>query len=210
MKTALYARVSTAKGEQDPEVQLAELRAWARRLGHEVVAEHADRVSGTKGADDRPALADALRGAHERRYDVLLVWALDRVSRGGISATADILARLRRSGVAVKSLKEEWLDTSAPGIGELLTAVFAWVAQQERERIRERVVAGLDRAKRRGVRLGRPEVVVDVARARQIIERTASVRAAARALRVAPGTIRRALAHAGRRPAVEQRHGTMP
>jgi DNA invertase Pin-like site-specific DNA recombinase len=193
MKVALYARVSTAKGEQDPEVQLAQLREGAGRLGHEVVAEYADRVSGTKGADDRPALADALRGAHKRGYDVLLVWALDRVSRGGISATADILARLRRSGVAVKSLKEEWLDTSAPGIGELLTAVFAWVAQQERERIRERVVAGLDRAKRRGVRLGRPEVVVDVARARRIIERTGSVRAAARALRVAPGTVRRAL-----------------
>jgi DNA invertase Pin-like site-specific DNA recombinase len=148
MRAALYARVSTTNGEQNPETQLDELRVWAHRLGHEVVVEYVDWVSGAKNADERPALADALQAAHERRYDLLLVWALDRLSRGGIGATAGILARLKRSGVGLKSYREDWLDTAAPGVGELLTAVFSWVAQQERDRIRERVRAGLARAKR--------------------------------------------------------------
>jgi DNA invertase Pin-like site-specific DNA recombinase len=198
MRAALYARVSTTNGEQNPETQLDELRTWAQRLGHDVVAEYVDRVSGAKGADERPALADALQAAHERRFDVLLVWALDRLSRGGIAPTAGILDRLRRSGVALKSYKEPWLDTAAPGVGELLTAVFSWVAQQERERIRERVRAGLARARKRGTKtgraIGRPIVHVDVEHARRVVAQAGSVRLAARRLRMSATTLARRLA----------------
>jgi DNA invertase Pin-like site-specific DNA recombinase len=197
MKAAIYARVSTSNGEQNPETQLDELRTWAQRLGYDVVAEYVDRVSGAKGADERPALADALHAAHERRFDVLLVWALDRLSRGGIAPTAGILDRLRRSGVGLKSYKEPWLDTAAPGVGELLTAVFSWVAQQERERIRERVRAGLDRARRRGTKsgraIGRPRVHIDPERARRMVEHTGSLRQAAQRLGVSVRSLRRRL-----------------
>ena len=156
MKVAIYARVSTSDGRQHTDNQVDELVAWAARLGHEVTQVYCDRVTGTKAAEERPALAEALRDAHERRYDVLLCWALDRLSRGGIGATAAILARLKGAGVGLRSYKESWLDTSTPAIGELLTAVFAWVARQEADRIRDRVHAGLDRAKRRGTRAARP------------------------------------------------------
>src|SRR5713101_6935886 len=72
MKVAIYARVSTSDGRQHAENQVDELTAWAARLGHEVHRVYCDRITGTKGAEDRPALAEALRDAHERRYDVLL------------------------------------------------------------------------------------------------------------------------------------------
>ena len=138
MKVAIYARVSTSDGRQHTDNQVDELVAWAARLGHEVTQVYCDRVTGTKAAEERPALAEALRDAHERRYDVLLCWALDRLSRGGIGATAAILARLKGAGVGLRSYKESWLDTSTPAIGELLTAVFAWVPRQEADRIRDR------------------------------------------------------------------------
>src|SRR5438552_18418019 len=145
MRCAIYARVSTNNGTQHTDNQVDELVAWAARLGHEVHRVYCDRVTGTKGAEERPALQEALRDAHQRRYDVLLCWALDRVSRGGIGATAAILAKLRRAGVSLKSYREAWLDTATPGVAELLTAILSWVAQQERERVRDRVRAGLAR-----------------------------------------------------------------
>jgi DNA invertase Pin-like site-specific DNA recombinase len=118
----------------------------------------------------------------------LLVWALDRVSRGGVGATAGILDKLKRSGVAVRSYREPWLDTAAPGIGELLTAVFAWCAQQERQRIVERVRAGLERARGRGTKsgkpIGRPVLDLDAERARRAVQRAGSLRKAAALLNV--------------------------
>ena len=197
MKAALYARVSTSNGEQDPETQLGELRAWAARLGCDIVGEYVDRVSGSKGAEERPELKKALRDAHERRFDVFLVWALDRVSRGGIAATAAILERLRRDGVRLKSYREEWLDTAAPGVAELMTAIFSWVAAQERARIAERVRAGLERAKRHGTRsgkaIGRPRIAVSRDRARSAVDRLGSIRKAAERLGVSDRSLRRLL-----------------
>src|SRR5437773_5590746 len=70
MRVGLYARVSTSDGRQHTDNQVDELVAWAARLGHEVHRVYCDRITGTKGAEDRPALAEALRDAHERRYDV--------------------------------------------------------------------------------------------------------------------------------------------
>ena len=94
--------------------------------------------------------------ANKRAFDLLLIWALDRFSREGISNTLGYLERLKRSGIAVKSLQETWLDTRDDGIGQLLLAIFSWVAGQERKRIRERTLAGLKRARESGKRLGRP------------------------------------------------------
>lgn len=180
-------------------MQTDELRAWAERLGLEVVRVYADQLSGTTHADERPALRNALTDAHERRYDVLLCWALDRVSRGGIGATSGILERLKRSGVGMKSFKEPWLDTSSPGIGELLTAVFAWCAAQERERIVERVRAGIARAKRRGTRsgkpIGRPKLDMDSERVRAAVARAGSIRKAAIVLGCDQRTLRNRLAN---------------
>ena len=97
-----------------------------------------------------------LEDAGRREFDLLLVWALDRLSREGISNTLGYLERLKKNGVALKSLQESWLDTRDDGLGQLLLAIFSWVAQQERRRIVERTKAGLERAKKAGKQLGRP------------------------------------------------------
>src|SRR5881397_1942263 len=99
MKAAIYARVSKQNGDQHPDNQIDILTEWARRLGHDLVQVYVDRQTGS--TDDRPALKEALRAAHERQFDILLVAALDRVSRGGVASLASILERLSQAGVGV-------------------------------------------------------------------------------------------------------------
>lgn len=153
MRIGIYARVSKNDESQDPQNQLEPLRDYAKALGGEIVNEYIDLASG--GTANRENFIIMLEDADKRRFDLLLIWALDRFSREGISNTLGYLERLRRSGVAIKSLQESWLDTRDEGLGQLLLAIFSWVAQQERKRIVERTKAGLERAKRQGKKLGR-------------------------------------------------------
>ena len=155
MKIALYCRVSKSDESQDPQNQLGPLRNYAGALGGEIVEEYIDLASGGNG--DRKNFLRMLDDAGKRKFDLLFVWALDRLSREGISNTLGYLERLKRNGVALKSLQEPWLDTRDDGLGQLLLAIFSWVAQQERKRIVERTKAGLERARKAGRRLGRPE-----------------------------------------------------
>ncbi|MDD5005061.1 MAG: recombinase family protein [Candidatus Omnitrophica bacterium] len=154
MKIAIYARVSKNDTSQDPQNQLNPLRDFAKAIGGEVVSEYVDLASG--GKSDRESFLMMLSDADKRKFDLLLIWALDRLSREGISNTLGYMERLKKNGIAIKSLQESWLDTRDDGIGQLLIAVFSWVAQQERKRIVERTKAGLERAKREGKTLGRP------------------------------------------------------
>jgi len=153
MKIALYGRVSTS--DQNPESQLSALRKYAEAIGGEVVMEYVDYMSG--GSPVRKEFLHALTDAEAHVYGLLLFWALDRFSREGISNTLGYLKRLERCGVAVKSMQESWLDTRDKGLSELLLAIFSWVASQERQRIAERVKAGLERVKKEGKILGRPK-----------------------------------------------------
>lgn len=159
MKIALYCRVSKNDESQDPQNQLGPLRDYAGALGGEVAEEYIDLASGSNG--DRKEFLRMLEDAGKRKYDLLLVWALDRLSREGISNTLGYLERLKRNGVALKSLQESWLDTRDDGLGQLLLAIFSWVAQQERMRIVERTKAGLERARKAGKQLGRPQGAKD-------------------------------------------------
>jgi DNA invertase Pin-like site-specific DNA recombinase len=159
VRVGLYGRVSKNDQSQDPQNQLIPLRAFAKALGAEEVVEYVDLASG--GSGDRLHFVRMLEDADKRKFDLLLVWSLDRVSREGIPNTLGYLERLRKSGVAVKSLQESWLDTRDEGVGQLLLAIFSWVAQQERRRIIERTKAGLERARREGKQLGRPKGSAD-------------------------------------------------
>src|SRR5262245_657492 len=171
MKVALYTRVSRNDGTQDAGNQADELRAWAQRLGGTIVAEYVDQASGTKSAEQRPGLAAAIDGAHRRDFDTLLVWSLDRLSRNGILETTTLLRRLQASGVAVRSLRESWLNTSDPHVAELLLSIMAWLAKSEREQLIARTKAGMARAKRRGVHVGRPRLEMDRERAVLAVQR---------------------------------------
>ncbi len=189
-RTALYLRVSTK--EQTVATQERELRRWADRLSLEVARVYSDTASGARG--DRTALAEVLAGAHRREFDVLLVWALDRLSREGIGPMVRYLDELCRLGIRVLSHQEPWLDSGGPA-GDLLLAVFAWVAQQERQRLGERVRAGLARARAQGTRsgrpIGRPTRAVDQEEVRRRRGAGQSWRRIARALKVPVRTLLR-------------------
>jgi DNA invertase Pin-like site-specific DNA recombinase len=136
---AIYARVST--GEQSPENQIEQLKKIAESHNLKIEKIYMDEMSG--GAANRPHFQQMLNDARLRKFDTIFVWSLDRFSREGINNTLSYLKRLKSHNVSLKSLQEPWLDTSDNGMGELLIAIFSWVAEQERKRISERTKAGL-------------------------------------------------------------------
>src|SRR6188508_2809794 len=151
MKAAIYARVSTF--DQEPENQLHELRRYVEARGWTAV-EYVDRgVSGAK--DRRPALDQLVRDARRRRFDVVVCWRLDRLGRN-LKHLITLLEELQVLGVAFVSLAEG-IDATTPA-GKLQMHILGAIAEFERERIRERVLAGLRRARTQGTRLGRPRV----------------------------------------------------
>lgn len=152
-KCVLYTRVSKNDKSQDPENQREPLKKMAEAQGLEIVGEYTDLASG--GNSNRPKFQQMLKDSREKKFDVILVWSLDRFSREGITNTLAYLRGLTGNGIALKSLQEGWLDTSDKGLGQLLIAIFSWVAEQEREKISERTKAGLERAKLNGKKLGR-------------------------------------------------------
>lgn len=162
---ALYARVSTADGRQNAENQLAELRRIADKNGWRIYREYVDQVSGARR--DRDALAELMGDAHGRRFDVVLVFALDRFTREGVLETFKRIDELSRYGVEFHSATEPHFTTAGP-LGELFVAVAAWMAQQERRRMAERITAGLRRARAEGKIFGRRRVVVDLEKLRAL------------------------------------------
>ena len=185
-RAALYVRVSTR--EQTTKNQELELRRWADRLGFEVVCVYSETASGARS--DRVALAAVLAAAHRREFDVLLIWSLDRLSREGIGPMVRYMDQLQATGVRVQSHQETWVDTSSPA-WDLLLAVFAWVAQQERRRIGERVRVGQARARAQGVHIGRKPRAVDVEEVRRRRADGQGWRRIARALKTPMTTLRR-------------------
>jgi len=159
-RTALYARVSTAKNGQSPEMQLRELREYCERRGWTVIGEYVD--TGICGAKDRrPELDRLMVDAHKRRFDVVAVWKFDRFARS-VSHLLRALDTFRVLGIEFVSLSES-LDTATPA-GRMVFTVLGAVAELERSLIAERVRAGLRNARAKGKRLGRPRVAVDAVR----------------------------------------------
>src|ERR1700690_779434 len=105
-RVAIYARVSSEERGQDPENQLAQLRAWCAAAEHTIIGEYVDHASGAKGARQRLQFAAMFDDAHRRRFDIVLGWALDRLSREGMVPTIAYLQRLAAAGVAFHSFTE--------------------------------------------------------------------------------------------------------
>jgi DNA invertase Pin-like site-specific DNA recombinase len=177
MKVAIYSRVSTLDGRQDAENQLHQLREFCQRQGAEIVAEFVDHASG-KTAAKRPQFQAMMEAAGRREFDLLLFWSLDRLSREGVLETLQHLQRLNGFGVNWQSLTESYLSSLGP-FKDAVLAILASIAKQERIRISERTIAGLQRAKRQGKKLGRPRVVCDRAKIRAAHERGMSLAAVA-------------------------------
>src|SRR5882724_4024536 len=165
MKVAVYARVSTKDKGQDTENQLAQLREFSQKQGWMIFAEYIDQESGAKS--DRSEFQRMFQDASRRKFDVLLFWSLDRLSREGVLETLQHLQRLTSYGVAWRSFTEQYLDST--GIfKDAVIGILAAVAKQERVRLAERTRAGLERVRREGKRLGRPTAEVDAAAIRAL------------------------------------------
>jgi DNA invertase Pin-like site-specific DNA recombinase len=189
MRIALYARVST-KDKQEAENQLAQLREFARTQGWVIVNEYVDRITGKHS--DRAQFQKLFHDAAQRRFDLVLFWALDRFSREGVSATLQHLERLTSYGVNWRSFTEQYLD-SCGIFKDAVMAILAVVAKQERIRLSERTLAGLARARREGKRLGRPRLVVDRDRVAALHQKGWSVRAIAAEVATSPASVCRML-----------------
>lgn len=187
-RIALYARVSTR--EQDPAAQLEELRAYAARRGSETV-EYVDR--GASGRKDRRPALDALRDAVRRReVDAVACTELSRLARS-VRHLCDLAAELEAAGVTLIVLRQS-IDTGSPS-GRLLFHTLAAVAQFEADLIRERTLAGLALARKRGRRPGPRPTLVGERRARALRLRRAgrSVRQIAEVLGTSKSAVHRAL-----------------
>lgn len=146
-RVAIYSRVSTKDKGQDIENQLRQLREFCYRQGYLIVKEYGDEASGKNG--DREQFQAMFAAASRREFDILLFWSLDRLSREGVYETLTYLQRLTSYGIGYRSYTEQYLD-SCGIFRDAVVSILAAVARQERIRLSERTVAGLERGEGQG------------------------------------------------------------
>lgn len=191
-RIVLYARVSTKDRGQDTENQLVQLREFCGKQEWTITHEYVDHVSG-KTADRRPEFMAMLAAASRREFDLVLFWSLDRFSREGVLPTLKHLEQLTSYGVAWKSYTEQYFD-SCGVFRDAVISIAATLAKQERLKISERTIAGLQRAKKQGRTGGRPRVVVDRDKVRKLRADGKSLGEIATALSLSKSTVARLVA----------------
>jgi DNA invertase Pin-like site-specific DNA recombinase len=185
-RAALYLRVSTV--DQHPETQLHDLRQLAAQRGFEIVAEFTDRISGTRAR--RPGLDQLMTGARRGRFDVVLVWASDRIARS-VKHFLDVLDEFNRLNIEFVSFREQ-IDTGGP-LGRALVVIIGAIAELERNLIIERVRAGMRRARLEGRHIGRNPLSLDHAAIRRERGQGHSLRRIAKNHRISTATVQRVL-----------------
>jgi len=183
-RVALYARVSTADKNQDPEVQLVRLRDYAASRGIEVVGEYVDVASGAN--PNRPQLEEMMGAARQRKLDTVIIVRLDRITRS-LTNLLGLIEDLDRWGVHLMCLDQPIETGSASG--RLLVHILGALAEFERELIRERVRDGMARAKREGRRIGRPRRSIDTGRARALLAEGLSMTEVAERMEIPRSTL---------------------
>ena len=188
MKVAIYARVSTRKQKQD--MQLDECRAHAKAAGWEIV-EYLETESSVK---KRPVFERMMDDAHHHKFDIVIVWKLDRIARS-LKDFLDIALRLEKCNVRFLSVTQKMIDTDQKDpMGRFVLQLFASLAELERGVIVERVKAGVAAAKARGKHCGRPRKVFHRGRALELRAQGKSWRAISNELQQPQSSIRRAVA----------------
>jgi len=185
-RAALYMRVSTL--DQHPETQLYDLRQMASQRGYEIVAEFTDKISGAKAR--RPGLDQMMTDARRGRFDVVLVWASDRIARS-VKHFLEVLDELSRLQIEYVSFREN-IDTGGP-LGRAIVIIIGAVAELERNLIIERVRAGMRRARLEGQHIGRNPLVLDDAAIQRDRCQGQSIRQIARGHRISTATVQRVL-----------------
>jgi DNA invertase Pin-like site-specific DNA recombinase len=191
MKVALYGRISTSDKGQDVELQLRDLRSYAKARGWVVFDEFKDiGESGSK--DRRPEFERLMKDARQRRIDGIVVWRLDRFGRS-LKNLITTLDELRELNVAFISLHEN-LDFST-STGRLMFHLLAALSQFEKELLKERVMAGIQHARTKGIRIGR-RPFFDITNLRTVTDmrdRGMSIRDIAKALKVSKSLVHKTL-----------------
>jgi DNA invertase Pin-like site-specific DNA recombinase len=153
-RAALYTRVSSV--DQHPESQLLDLRQMAAQRGLEIVQEYTDKISGAKAK--RPGLDQMMADARRGRFDVVLVWASDRIARS-VRHYLEVLDELNRLNIEFASFREQ-IDTGG-ALGRAIVVIIGAIAELERNLIVERVRAGMRRARLEGTHIGRNPLTLD-------------------------------------------------
>ena len=185
-RAAIYMRVSTL--DQHPETQLHDLRQMAAQRGLEIVQEYTDRISGVKAR--RPGLDQLMADARRGRFDVVLVWASDRIARS-VKHFLEVLDELNRLNIEFVSFREQ-IDTGGP-LGRAIVVIIGAIAELERNLIIERVKAGMRRARLEGRPIGRPALELDRAGIQRDRCQGQSLSQIARAHRISRATVHRVL-----------------
>jgi DNA invertase Pin-like site-specific DNA recombinase len=183
-RAALYMRVSSF--DQHPETQLYDLRQMASQRGYEIAHEYTDRISGAKAK--RPGLDEMMQDARRGRFDVVLVWASDRLARS-VKHFLEVLDELNHLNVEFVSFREQ-IDTGGP-LGRAIIIIVGAVAELERNLIIERVRAGMRRAKLEGRTIGRQPLDLDRTAILRDRSQGQSLRQLAKSYRVSRATIHR-------------------
>lgn len=181
-KIATYSRVST--DDQKVDMQLDALRQYAQIKGVETYREYIDHISGAK--ESRPALNEMLADARRGKFNVLVVWKIDRLGRS-VAHLLSILTELQTLGIAFVSLQEA-IDTATPA-GKMVFTFLGAVAEFERAIISERVKSGMKAAKKRGKHCGRPPARVDLSLAKKLRAEGKSLRQIANTIGVSHVTL---------------------
>lgn len=186
MKAVIYARVSTDDKGQDPVNQLRQLREFATTQGWTIAEEYTDRATGKNG--DRAQFQRMMKDAGRHKFDVLLFWSLDRLTREGTFKTLCYLRQLTAVGVKYKSYTEQYID-SLGIFSEAIVGIIGAIAEQERVRISERTRAGMARVRATGKHIGRPRKSCDLVRAQHLREQGMSYTAIAAQLKLSRAVI---------------------
>jgi DNA invertase Pin-like site-specific DNA recombinase len=189
-RAALYTRVSTL--DQHPESQVYDLRQFAAQRGFEIVHEYTDKISGAKAK--RPGLDQMLSDARRGRFDVVVVWAFDRMARS-VRHFLEVLDELNRLNVEFISFREN-IDTGGP-LGRAVVIIVGAIAELERNLIIERVRSGMRRARLDGQHIGRRPLETDNQAILEDRLRGQSLREIAKAHQISTATVRRVLTQAG-------------
>jgi len=185
-RAALYLRVSTL--DQHPETQSYDLRGLAAQRGLEIVNEYTDKISGVKAR--RPGLDQLLADARHGKFDVVLVWAFDRIARS-VRHFLEVLDELGHLNIEFVSFREN-VDTGGP-LGRAIIIIIGAIAELERNLIIERVRAGMRRARLEGRQIGRNPLELDHAAIRRDRCEGKSLRDIAKNYRVSAATVWRVL-----------------
>ena len=188
MRVVLYARVSTRDKGQDVENQLSQLREFCGRQGWNVTREYTDQVRGKTA--NRPQFKELFAAASRCEFDMVVFWSLDRFSREGVLETLQHLQLLNSHGVNWRSFTEQYLD-SCGAFRDAVLSILAVIAKQERVRLSERTIAGLEKARREGRVGGRPRVIVNRARVKKLHDQGMSYAGIADKLKLKKTTVHR-------------------